>query len=104
SSTSTLIISKFIGIAIVGKYTNYTYVTNSFSTLMNQVFSSITASVGDYNTENSPEKTYDIFKKIFLMNFLIFSFISICIFCLIDDFIRIVFGDNMLLEKMIVFL
>lgn len=104
SSTDTLIISKFIGIVTVGMYTNYVYVTNAFSTLITQLFSSITSSVGNFNAQSTKEESFQIFKKAYFLNYLLMGVISVCIFCLISDFISVVFGANMLLSKFVVML
>lgn len=104
SSTDTLIISKFVGIIVVGKYTNYNYITNAFNTLTSNLFSSFTSSVGNYNVNATNDDNYKLFKKLFLLNFMVFSFISICCCCLMNDFIRIFFGKNMLLDDAVVIL
>lgn len=104
SSTDTLIISKFIGIVTVGMYTNYVYVTNSFSTLITQLFSSITSSVGNFNAQSTAEESFGVFKKVYFFNYFLMSFISVCVYCLISDFIAVVFGENMLLSQLVVIL
>lgn len=104
SSTDTLIISKFIGIVTVGMYTNYVYVTNSFSTLITQLFSSITSSVGNFNAQSTKEESFQVFKKVYFLNYFLMGVISVCVFCLISDFIAVVFGANMLLSKFVVML
>lgn len=104
SSTDTLIISKFVGIVVVGKYTNYNYITNAFNTLTSNLFSSFTSSVGNYNVNATSNDNYKLFKKIFFLNFIVFSFISICCYCLMNDFIRIFFGPKMLLDDFVVIL
>ena len=104
SSTDTLIISKFVGIVVVGKYTNYNYITNAFNTLTSNLFSSFTSSVGNYNVNATSDDNYKLFKKLFLLNFMVFSVISICCYCLMNDFIRIFFGKSMLLNDVVVVL
>ncbi len=102
SSTDSLIISKFIGIVTVGMYTNYVYVTNAFSTLITQLFSSITSSVGNFNAQSTQEESFEVFKKVYYFNFLLMGVISVCVYCLISDFIAVVFGENMLLSQLVV--
>lgn len=104
ASTDTIIISKFIGIVVVGKYTNYNYVTNAFNTLTTNLFSSFTSSVGNYNVTADKKEKYELFRKLFYLNYAVFAFITICTWCLISDFIRIFFGSNMVLEDFVVLL
>ena len=47
TSTDNLIISKFVSLSMSGLYSNYTMVTNALNSLLNQVFTSVTASVGN---------------------------------------------------------
>ena len=104
ASTDTIIISKFIGIIVVGKYSNYNYVTNAFSTLTSNLFSSFVSSVGNYNVTADKREKYELFRKLFYLNHVVFGFITICSWCLIDDFIRIFYGRDMVLEKIVVLL
>ena len=104
SSTDTIIISKFIGIIIAGKYMNYLYVTNAFNTLTTNFFSSFTSSVGNFSVTAEKKDSYELFRKLIYLNFIVFGFITICTWCLISDFINIFFGSNMVLSDKIVVL
>ena len=46
-----IIISTFLGVATVGLYSNYNTILQAVNNLFNQVFSSITASVGNLLVE-----------------------------------------------------
>lgn len=101
--TDSIIISKFLSVIWVGLYSNYNMVINAISGLFGQVFSSITASVGNLLVEENKEKSYEVYKKMILMNFWLSSFCTISIFCLMKPFISIWIGAEYLLSTDILF-
>jgi len=96
--TDNIIISKFLGVRIVGLYSNYYLIINSLYTLICQLFSSITASVGNLIASDTKEKCYDTYKKIMFINFWIYAFCSTAIFSMMTPFIKIWLGDKFLLS------
>jgi O-antigen/teichoic acid export membrane protein len=104
TSTDTIIISKFIGIVVVGKYVNYNYVTNAFNTLTTNLFNSFTSSIGNHNVTASREERYQLFRKLFFLNHVVFGFLAVCTWCLLSDFIRMFYGENMVLNNVVVLL
>lgn len=102
NSTDNLIISKFVGLTAVGIYSNYSLVIKALNTIIEQVFTSITASLGNLGAIETEEKVYKVYKKVFFMNFWIYSFASITLYILFNDFIEIWLGESYLLEKVIV--
>lgn len=102
SGTDSLFISKFINIAVVGLYSNYTVITNTIRNIMTKIFDSITASIGNLNATANIEK-----KKFFIHNFAAFwlnAFSSIAIYCLLPSFIKIWIGASYLLLTIHLFL
>lgn len=104
NSTDNLIISKFIGLNLVGIYSNYALVINSLITLIGQMFSSITSSIGNFNVDSKNEDKVRLFNILFFVNYIIYGVVSICTFCLVDDFVRLFFGEKLLLERFVVLL
>lgn len=98
SSTDNLVISKFIGISMVGIYSNYCLVINSMTKLLTQLFSALTASVGNLINSSSNQHKEDIFFRLFFINFWIYSCVTITLLCLINPFIKIWIGKKMLLD------
>ena len=103
NSTDALIISMCIGIITVGKYTNYVYVVNAFLTLASQLFGAVTASVGNVNV-SCPEKTEEIFDSCYYFNYALMAVVSICCLGVFNDFIGLIYGKEMLLDRQCVFL
>lgn len=87
--TDNIIISFFLGLSVAGIYGNYILIINAANTILSQIFSAITASVGDLLVEKNCDKNYMIYKKIFFVNFIIYGFASIVFYFVINDFIMI---------------
>ena len=48
AGTDNLLISKFVGLASVGLYSNYVLVTNSANQILSLLFQSLTSSIGNF--------------------------------------------------------
>ena len=64
TSTDNIIISSFLGTAIVGFYSNYSMLTQMASSYINIIFQSLYASVGNLNATESKEYKYTIFERL----------------------------------------
>ncbi len=99
--TDNILISKFVGIVEVGLYSNYYLIINSTATFISQIFTAITASVGNLLVKESKEKSYDIFKKIMFLNFWIYGFASAAMYVMMEPFVTIWLGSEYLLANSI---
>jgi O-antigen/teichoic acid export membrane protein len=104
NSTDNLILNYFSGIAMVGLLSNYNLLIGLGSSLIVQVFSSLTASVANINAIESQDKKIETFNLINFMNFWIYGFFSVAILFLINDFILIWIGQNYVLPLSVVVL
>lgn len=96
-STDNIIISSFVGVGIVGLYSNYTLILGTIGSTCNQVLNSFSESVGHLIATESKEKVYDVFKTIFFVNFLVISIPTIIIYNTMEPFIEWWLGDKYLL-------
>lgn len=103
NGTDSILISKFFGLASVGVYSNYFLITNTLNGLTSQIFSGITASVGNLGAMEDDQKSYDIYLSINFAGFWIFSFCSISLFCLFNPFIQLWVGKELIFSVPIVF-
>lgn len=97
--TDNIIISKFLGIVVVGLYSNYYLIINTVNNLLSQIFSAVTASVGNLLVEENMEKSHDIEGKISFANFWLYTVAGIMIYCLITPFIKVWLGESFLLDN-----
>lgn len=99
NGTDNILITKFIGLAVTGLYSNYTIVLNALKLIVSQVFKSITASVGNLSAVESEKKITEVFYKTLFANFWIYGFCAICLECLFQPFIAIWLGERFLLDQ-----
>ncbi|RKQ15446.1 lipopolysaccharide biosynthesis protein [Ureibacillus endophyticus] len=104
NSTSNIVISKFIGLNLVGLYSNYQLIINALNTVLGQVFLSITASVGNLGATEKDDKKIYIFNIVLFMNFWIYGFSAICLVILFNSFIQLWIGNEYILNKFTVLL
>lgn len=98
-STDNIVISKFVGLVELAKYTNYYTIISSLQTLITKGLSGITASIGNMLTDDDKEKAYDIHKKVFFMNFWIVSFIVISLYNTLNQFVALWVGEKYFLDR-----
>lgn len=103
NGTDNLVISALFGVSAVGFYNNYNMIIMKLNDFTTQIFNGITASVGNLGAVESERKSYRIFLVTNFAGFWIFSFCSICLFCLFNPFIQLWVGAKMLLPMNVVF-
>ena len=101
--TDNIVISKFMGLDPVGIYSNYLLITTSLNNVLNQLFNSITSSVGNLVATNN-ERSKKIYENLSFFNFYIYSLFSICLFILINPFIEIWLNNTYVLSTLVAFL
>ena len=103
SGTDNLIISRYLGLVVVGLYSNYYMIINAVSILFGQIITSLTSSIGHLLVENNREKNFSVFKKTRFINFWIASFSGIAILVIMTPFIKLWLGSNYLLGNIALF-
>ena len=99
SGTSNIIISAFLGVGLVGIYSNYYLIINSLYTLYCQIFASLQASVGNLIFTESKENSYQVYKKVMFLDFWIYGFSSAALYCMMTPFVTVWLGEDFLLSK-----
>lgn len=102
--TDDVLIASFSGLFWVGLYSNYSLIINALNSISNQIFISITASVGNLNVLEGKGKSKKVYDMIHFSNFWIIGFSSICLWILINPFISLWLGKKFLLSETIVLL
>lgn len=93
-----LVISSLVSINAVGMYSNYTTLITSISGFVSTFSSGVTASVGNLIASESKEKSYIVYKRIDFINFWLYTFSGIGLFCLMEPFIKIWLGKEYILS------
>ena len=97
NGTDNVIISKMIGLVEVGLYSNYLMVINAVNNIISQVFSSITASIGNFIVTKRKNESEKLFHNISFCSFYIYGVCSICLITLLNPFIEWWLGSDYLL-------
>lgn len=97
NSTDNIIITFFDGLAITGLASNYTLLTNTLNTLLNQVFNGLTSSIGNHNVTESDEKKYEMYNFLNMVNFWCFGWAAIGIYFCSSDLVALLFGQRYVL-------
>lgn len=99
-STDSLVISKFVGLASLAKYTNYNTVISAVQRLISSALQGVTASIGNMLVERDHTYASVIHKKIFFLNFWITSFATIVLYNTLNQFIGLWIGKEYLLDHL----
>jgi len=103
NGTDNIIISKFISLIAVGLYSNYLLIISSLNNIVSQIFNAITSSIGNLVVTNN-NRSKNICEKLNFFNFYIFSLCGICIFILINPFIKLWIGEDYIISDLVAFL
>ncbi len=103
NTADSIIISAFIGVVMLGKYSNYTTIVVSLVGVLNLVFTPLTSVIGHMcvNGDKQQEKKY--FNFFHGLNFIIGTIFFLGYFAIIDNLVTLCFGDNLELSKTIAF-
>lgn len=96
--TDSVVISTVTGIIYAGLYRNYSVILSFLSGLIAIVFNSASASFGNLLAEEG-ERSYEVFNKLYFLNFWIYSVSSTCLINLMAPFITIWIGEKYLLSN-----
>lgn len=101
NNTDNILITFFNGLTTTGIASNYTLLINTINSLLSQIFNGLTASIGNHNVSNDNESKYEMFKFINFMNFWLYSWGGIGFLLCSDNVIKLLFGDQYILDKKI---
>lgn len=95
TSTDNVIISSFLGLASVAAYSNYMLIINSVMQFCYMIAEAFKVSFGNLAYETgSIEKLAKYFNTYLFLQYLMSSFCATSLLCLLDPFIRLVFGNS----------
>ncbi|MBP1889151.1 O-antigen/teichoic acid export membrane protein [Clostridium moniliforme] len=101
--TDAILISIFSTLKETGIYTNYIMIINALSGLLGNVIGSVMPGIGNLIAEESKERSYKIFRKLYLLDNLLAGFFSFGVYKLINKFIIFWVGKEYLFPKYIIF-
>ena len=78
NSTDNIIISSFVGVTVVGIYSNYSMLMSMVQAFILIIFNNLVASFGNLIAEGDKKKNYEIFKTVNFLSFAIYFVATIC--------------------------
>ena len=99
NGTDNLVISKFVGIAMVGIYSNYLMIINMIKVYLTVITGSITASIGNLIATEEGDKRYSVYQVTLFIHFWLYGFCGSCFYILFSPFIKLWIGNDFLLDQ-----
>lgn len=96
-NTDNLLISKFVGVATAGLYSNYIMIRSFLNIMVGALFDVITPALGNLAATETMEGKQEAFRRLTFFSAWLFGWMSICLFCLYDPFIDLWLGKGYLL-------
>lgn len=97
-SADTIVISAFLGLAMLAVYQNYFYILNAITGLIMVVFSACTAGIGNSIVVETKEKNYNDLSKFTFIICWVTGFCSVCLLCLYQPFMELWVGKDLMLS------
>ncbi len=98
-ATDNIVISAFLGIEMVGMYSNYYIFYTTLNTVFSKIFNSVGHSLGNLHAEKEGRGEYDIFKVAQLITVLIGGTAGVGIFVCSDELVKVWIGKDWVLAQ-----
>lgn len=99
NQTSPLIIYGFTSLTLVAIYGNYMLIVGGVTMLLQAIFNSVAAGVGNLIAQGEKQQIIKVFKELFTSRFLCVCIFIFCIYKLINPFIILWIGEKYLLDN-----
>ncbi len=103
-NTDNLIVSGWLGLAMVGRLANYQIVILAVKNIFSQFSNGMIASFGNLLALETPQKSESVFYTVFLGNFILFNFAAVALLNLTNPFLELWLGPGSLLPFPVLFL
>lgn len=102
NQTDSILISLFLTLKQTAIYGNYMMIVNNVSSLIGTVMNSFKGSVGDLVAENNKEKTYSVYKQLYIVDNVLGIIISFSVYKVINYFMVLWVGQEYIFDMNIV--
>ena len=104
ATIDSVIISTFIGVAILGKYSNYTYIAGILTGTISIIFSSLTSIVGHLCAAGQKEEIQQYFHHFYALNYILGFVFYLGYYAIIDHVLFICFGAGLEMSHIVAFI
>lgn len=101
-STDNILLSAFIGIGVLGIYSNYSLLMVAVAGLIGQLLGTFTSSVGNAKLNLTSDDFFKTYKRLLYINLVIVSCACVSMYCLLEPFITVWLDEGMLLDNNVV--
>lgn len=98
-ATDNMVLSSFVGLTIVGKYSNYLLFYNTIKSFTNRIFAGVSASAGNLYATATVEKKYKFFEVMNFISILIFGTAGIGLACCSNEIIHLWVSDEYVIPQ-----
>lgn len=99
NTADSIIISAFIGVEILGKFSNYTVIMSAMIGTIMLFFTPLTSVIGHMYIEESKAQAYKYFKFFYVFNFILGLIFFLGYYAVIDNLVTICFGSDLEMVK-----
>jgi len=103
TTTGSVVISMFIGVAMLGRYSNYALIMTSMLSVIKLVFTSLTSIWGHLYAEKSKDTVQSYCEAGHLLNFWIGTLFFLGYYAIADNLVAILFSADLMVAKSISF-
>lgn len=101
SNTDSIILSKFVGLASVGIYSNYTLLVKALEMFLRQALGGFTASFGNAAVKLSKDEYHTAFRRMQFVTLAVSGWASASFCVLADGFVKLWIGDEMVFARIV---
>ena len=95
-----IVVSAFIGLAVLGEYNNYMYIYTSVAGILNLLRTSMQASIGNSIAVESEGKNHDDFRRFHCLYIFLATWCAVSMLSLYQPFITVWIGKDYLLDNL----
>lgn len=104
NSADSIIISIFLGVTILGSYSNYITIMTSMIAILTLFFTPLTSVLGHYCIENNVCKIKKHFNIFYIFNFSLGLVFFLGYYSVADSLISLLFSEGLEMDRMVVFI
>lgn len=99
NTVDSLVISIFVGVVVLGEYSNYVAIVQSVTNIIALVFTSITSILGHLYVESNKDVARKYSDAFHLLNFILGMIFYLGYYSVADNLISILFSPDLVIEK-----
>ncbi|WP_251231219.1 lipopolysaccharide biosynthesis protein [Adlercreutzia aquisgranensis] len=92
SPIGSVLVSKFVGVAAIAVYGNFVLLVDALWRILDKVFNSAIASVGNMSSQTDPERQYRVFQDAFFVSAVLYTVCAGAFLCCANDFVSVWLG------------